>query len=212
MADDVRLHVDSPVTGPERSRTHASFPRATSSSPDMSVFTNPASSSKEQGKAYTSAVLGLLGDRKPLDVLQKTEGALRAAIAGLSRQQLVKPEAPDKWSIAQVLQHYADSDLVWGWRLRMVLSHDRPQITGYDQDAWANRLGYADADPQQALQDFSVLRGANLRLIQRASPADLQRVGVHSERGEESVAHMMRLYAGHDLLHLNQIERIKNSL
>jgi len=178
----------------------------------MSVFTNPASSSKEQGRAYTSAILDLLGDRKPLDVLERSESALRTALSGLSSAQLTHPEAPGKWSIAQVMQHLADSELVWGWRMRLVLAQDRPTITGYDQDAWADRLQYAQADAHQAVSEFAVLRGANLRLVRRASPAELQRVGVHSERGEESVAHMMRLYAGHDLLHLNQIERIKRSL
>ena len=54
-----------------------------------------------------------------------------------------------------------------------------------------------------------MLRRANLRLIERASPQDLQRVGVHAERGEESVEHLRRLYAGHDLLHLRQIARIR---
>jgi hypothetical protein len=34
-------------------------------------------------------------------------------------------------------------------------------------------------------------------------------VGVHAERGEESLEHLVRLYAGHDLLHLRQIERIR---
>ena len=178
----------------------------------MSVFTNAASSSKEEAKAYTTAVLELLGDRKAMDVLERTESTLRSSIAGLSTRQLTTREAPKKWSIAQVMQHYADSDLVWGWRLRLVLSQDRPQITGYDQDLWADRLHYDEADAHQALREFGVLREANLRLLRRATPAELQRVGIHSERGEESVAHMMRLYAGHDILHLNQIERIRKSL
>jgi len=54
-----------------------------------------------------------------------------------------------------------------------------------------------------------VLRRANLRLIDQTSRQDLKRVGVHAERGEESVEHLRRLYAGHDLLHLNQIERTR---
>lgn len=111
-----------------------------------------------------------------------------------------------------VLQHLADSELVWGYRLRMVLAHDRPQITGYDQDLWAARLEYDDADPDQALKDFAALREANLRLLARASADDLKRVGVHAERGEESVAHMIRLYAGHDLLHLAQLARIRHAV
>jgi hypothetical protein len=56
---------------------------------------------------------------------------------------------------------------------------------------------------------FAVLRRANLRLLERASPVDLKRVGVHAERGEESLEHLWRLYAGHDLLHLRQIERVR---
>jgi hypothetical protein len=114
--------------------------------------------------------------------------------------------------MAQVLQHLADSDLVWGWRVRLILSQDKPPITGYDQDLWAERLHYADADAHEALATFGVLRRDNVRLIERASPADLQRVGVHSERGEESVGYLVRLYAGHDLLHLNQLSRIRRAL
>ena len=111
-----------------------------------------------------------------------------------------------------MVQHLADSELVWGYRLRMVLAQDRPPITGYDQDLWAQRLDYAHADVGQAIADFQTLRTANLRLIDRATAADLQRVGVHAERGEESVEHMIRLYAGHDLLHLRQLERIRTTL
>lgn len=142
-------------------------------------------------------------------VLRDTASALTRRIEGLEATQVSRPEAPGKWSIAQVLQHLADSELVWGYRLRMVLAHDRPAITGYDQDLWATRLHYADADPRQAIHDFSVLRQANLRLLARASDSDLTRVGVHAERGEESVAHLIRLYAGHDILHLRQIARIR---
>ena len=178
----------------------------------MSIFTNPASSSAEQAQAYTSAILGLLGARPALDVLEGTPEALRRAINGLSERQLSAPEAPGKWSIRHVLRHLADSEIVWSYRLRMVLAHDRPQLTGYDQDAWADRLGYADSDAPEALDSFAVLRRANLVLLRRASLEDMKRVGVHTERGEESVEHMVRLYAGHDLLHLRQIERIRGAI
>jgi uncharacterized damage-inducible protein DinB len=178
----------------------------------MSVFTNPASSSKEEAQAYTSAILGLLGAEQPLAVLQHTPEALRHAVDGLSEQQLSAPEAPGKWSIRHVLRHLADADVVWSYRLRMVLAHDRPLLTGYDQDAWADRLGYAESDAHESLDTFEVLRRGNLALLRRASPEDMKRVGVHAERGDESVEHMVKLYAGHDLLHLRQIERIRTAI
>jgi uncharacterized damage-inducible protein DinB len=178
----------------------------------MSIFSNRTIDPPGERASYAAAVLGLLGDREPMSVLRETPAAATRAIDGLSPDELRRPEAPGKWSIAQVLQHFADSDLVWGWRLRLILSHDRPTITGYDQDLWAERLHYDEADPLQALEMFRVLRTANLWLLDRATPEDLQRVGVHAERGEESVGHLIRLYAGHDLLHLRQTERIKTSV
>jgi uncharacterized damage-inducible protein DinB len=178
----------------------------------MSVFSNTSADSPEDRANYAGAILDLLGSREPLDVLRETPGLAGRAMAGLTMAQLRTPEKPGKWSIAQVLRHLADSDVVWGWRMRLILAQDRPPITGYDQDLWAERLDYANTDAAESLEAFSVLRRDNLRLIERATPADLQRVGVHSERGEESVGYMMRLYAGHDLLHLAQIDRIKKTL
>lgn len=178
----------------------------------MSVFTNAASRSKDEAGAYTSAVLGLVGQQEPLDILTRTETRLRETIRGLSNAQLGRREAPGKWSINHVLRHLADSEIVWGWRMRMALTHDRPPITGYDQDAWADKLGYGDADAEESIDEFGVLRAGNLRLLRNATPEDMKRVGVHAERGEESVAHMMKLYAGHDILHLNQIARIRKSI
>lgn len=175
----------------------------------MSVFTNSASASREQAKAYTAAVLALVGDADPFAVLEQTKATLSQALTGLTRDQLRRPEALGKWSIAAVMQHLADSEVVWGWRLRMVLAQDRPEITGYDQDAWAERLRYDETEVEHALEQFEVLRQSNLRLLRRCSQADLDRVGRHTERGEESVRHMVRLYAGHDLLHLRQINRIR---
>lgn len=178
----------------------------------MSVFTNPASHSKEQGQAYTAAVVGLVGQQPPLAILKATPGKLRGVLGGIPESARPVPESPGKWSINHVLRHLADSEIVWGWRMRMALAHDRPPITGYDQDAWADRLKYGAANADESLAEFTVLRTGNLRLLRAATPEDMRRVGVHAERGEESVAHMMVMYAGHDLLHLNQIARIRDAL
>jgi hypothetical protein len=178
----------------------------------VSVFTNPASGSVEHARAYTRAVLELVAGVDPLGVLRDSPAAVRRAVAGLSEEQIGRPEAPGKWSMRHVIRHLADSELVWGYRLRMVLAHERPPLTGYDQDAWADRLSYGDADVEQAMADFEVLRRSNLWLLERASAEDLRRVGVHVERGEESVEHMIRLYAGHDVLHLRQLDRIRSAV
>jgi hypothetical protein len=178
----------------------------------MSVFTNPATGAAAHAAAYTAAILELLGDRDPTTVLRETLSLLPRAIDGLAPEQLRRPERPGKWSIAQILQHLADSEIVGAWRMRLILSHDRPPITGYDQDLWAARLHYEQADPAEALELFSVVRRANVRLLERATPEDLERAGMHAERGAETVERLRRLYAGHDLLHLRQIERVRRAV
>ena len=178
----------------------------------MSVFTNSANSAPEHAAQYVAALLDLLGNRRPLDVLAQTAPVLEEEVQGLSAKQLQEPEADGKWSVAHVLQHLADSELVWGFRLRMTLAHERPPLIGYDQDLWASRLHYREADHQQALRQFTLLRESNLTLLKRASRADLQRVAVHAERGEQTLEKMVRLCAGHDLVHINQVARIKATL
>jgi hypothetical protein len=175
----------------------------------MSVYSNRASSSPAEIATYIDALLALLGDRDPLAVLRQTPDALRRFLDTIPPVIVMVPEAPGKWSIGEVVQHLADSELVGGFRLRMVIAHDRPALAGYDQDRWAERLRYRDEDVHDAFEQFSALRRANLRLWERLGPADLDRVGIHAERGEESLDRLRRLQAGHDLLHLRQLERIR---
>ena len=178
----------------------------------MSIYTNSASSTPDETAAYVDALLGLLGDQDPVQVLRGTPVTLERFLETLPAPILTIPEAPGKWSIREVLAHLADSELVGGFRLRMVFAQDRPTLLGYDQDLWANRLRYSDAAVAESLERFTVLRRANMRLWENLSTTDLARVGLHNERGEESLGHMRKLYAGHDLLHLRQLERIRETV
>jgi len=178
----------------------------------MSIFTNSISAAKDEADAYINAVLNLLDSKEPLTVLGGLVTELEKLVNGLSDEQLSRPEASEKWSILEVIHHLADSELVWAYRLRMVLAEKQPQITGYDQDRWASQLKYREAKLEEVMELLGILRKANLRLINSLSEEELQRAGTHSERGEETVEHMIRLYAGHDLVHLNQIARIQKSL
>jgi hypothetical protein len=178
----------------------------------MSQFTGAAATAVADAAAYTAAILGTLGERDPLAVLRATPGSLRQAVIGLPAAIVSAPERPGKWSMLQVAQHLADAELVGAFRYRMILAHDRPAIPGYDQDRWAERLRYAESDLEGALTQFAALRAANLRLLERTTPEERRRVGVHEERGPESIEHLMRMYAGHDLVHLRQLSRIATAV
>ena len=115
--------------------------------------------------------------------------------------------AAGEWSVLELLGHLVDAEVVLTGRYRWALSQDRPQLIGYDQDQWVDRLAHNDDDPQELLQLFSSLRTANLRLWKKSSAVTRARVAMHVERGAESYEMMFRMLAGHDRFHLNQMQQ-----
>ncbi len=172
------------------------------------IFSNPAGGAAGSGAEYTRAILATLGDREPIGVLAELVPWLDARLAGIDDARLRKPEAPDKWSAIDVVQHLADAELVAGWRVRIILTQVNPPLAGFDQDAFARDLRYREIPLAEAMGQLAGLRTANLRLYRSLSPAAVQRAGLHVERGLESVGHICRMMAGHDLVHRRQLERI----
>lgn len=175
-------------------------------------FTNSAAGAIAAGPAYTAALLDQLGDRDPLIVWAELPDAVERLVASVSPTDAVKPEADGKWSIVQVLSHLVDSEFVYGYRLRKIVAEDSPQILGYDQDRWAARLHYHEDTLADLCIELRVARGRNLRFVSRLTAEERSRAGMHNERGPESVWHIVKLLAAHDLVHRNQIARIKRTL
>jgi hypothetical protein len=171
-------------------------------------FANPASAAAATAPAYVRALLAFLGDRDPLEVAAELLPWLEPRTAGLDDAALRRPEGPGKWSVIEVIQHLADSELVYGFRTRMILTADRPPLQGFDQDAWARTLRYAEMPLDVALAQLRGMRAANLQLWRSLTPAHRARVGMHGERGPESLDLLLRLMGAHDLVHRRQIARV----
>jgi hypothetical protein len=176
------------------------------------TFSNPAADATAAASSYVRSLLDVIGSRDPLAVMAELTPWLDDRLRGVAEAVLRKPEKPGKWSVLQVIQHLADSDLVMGYRIRMVLTQDRPPLPGYDQDQWASEFRYDQVPLQLALAQLRALRAANLHLWASLTPVQLRREGLHAERGPESIAHLLRLLGAHDLVHRRQIDRILSSL
>ncbi len=116
--------------------------------------------------------------------------------------------APGKWSIAEILAHLADAELVVGYRMRLILASNGTAIQAFDQDAWAQTFSYARRDAKVSLQTFRALREINLKLLTSVPRKLWENYGQHEERGKESIAHLVKMMAGHDLNHIVQVEGI----
>jgi len=163
---------------------------------------------RETPEAYTARLLALAAGSDPIEILSSTPARIGRLLAGRSASELTQQEAPDRWSIAQIVSHLADSELVQGYRVRQILAAPGTAIQAYDQDAWAAALRYDANDAFESLALMTAVRAANLRLAARLGDDERRRFGRHSERGDESISHLLALQAGHDRNHLAQIERL----
>jgi tRNA-binding EMAP/Myf-like protein len=162
----------------------------------------------ETFEAYAARMLSLARDTDPLAVLGATASRIGALIAGHAATDLHWTPAPARWSIAQIVAHLADAEVVAAYRVRMILGAPGTAIQAFDQDAWSREMDYANRDTAASLALFTALRASLLLLLRGLDGEKLDRFGVHAERGKESVRYLIRLYAGHDLNHVAQIERL----
>ena len=167
--------------------------------PRLDVSTKPA---------YVQETIALLGTRDPLEVITETPSWLMQRVGKLAASAWRVPEGEGKWSLLQVICHLTDAEMVFGWRARLVLTTENAPLTGYDQNRWLERFEYTGANPDDVLATFISLRQWNLRVWRSVTPAELTRLGNHTERGPESLALLRSLIAGHDLRHRRQIDRL----
>jgi hypothetical protein len=156
---------------------------------------------------YSEKMFKLVGDRDPLEVLAQTASVLDDIVRKHSATVLRTRPFEGKWTPNEVLGHLTDSEWVYGYRLRLILCEDNPPILGTNQDLWVSGQQHNEREPSEFVEMFRSLRQFNLAMWKQMSPADLTRTGQHNERGSESLGVVLRMLAGHDLSHVDQITR-----
>ncbi len=163
----------------------------------------------ESFRQYQARLLGYLGKQDPIKVLRATPSKLERLIKGVPRKKLARRPAPGKWSALEILVHLCDDEIVIAWRIRIMITRPGVPITSFDQNDWVNDFKYAQQNVADTLSLFRYLRKSNLTLLRLVSKQKLKAgYGIHEERGKETVSYFVRLTAGHDLNHLQQIRRI----
>ena len=147
-----------------------------------------------------------LGGRDPIEVIAATPAELTTLTQRLPPEQLALRVPHGKWNGREIVAHLADCELVFGFRLRQTLAEDHPTLQPFDQDRWAKR--YANCDMAGAVSLFGAARNWNLLLLAGVSEADRARPVTHPERGTMTLWTIVETIAGHDLNHLQQIERL----
>jgi DinB superfamily len=163
---------------------------------------------KETAQQYTQRIVGYMEGKQPLAVQAATPKKLERLIKGVSSAKLRKRPAPGKWSVSEILAHLSEAEIVGGFRMRLILGAPGTPVAAFDQDAWVTSGHYDKRDPRKSLELFRAVREGNLALLKSLTPEQWKHYGMHAERGQESIEHITRMFAGHDINHLLQIESI----
>ena len=162
----------------------------------------------ETFQEYSARMLRLAAGDDPLAILASTPSRVAQLIQSRSIAEMQRQPAPGRWSVAEIVSHLADAEIVFAYRIRMILSASGTPIQAFDQDAWSRAQHAEKSDPHASLALMRAIRESMLPLLSGLNDEELDRYGMHAERGKESVRHLLSLYAGHDRNHLAQIERL----
>jgi hypothetical protein len=146
-----------------------------------------------------------------LDPLRAFQSHLLLAIHGIAEADLRRPEKEGKWSIADVIAHLSDLELVYAVRIRTILGGvgDGP-LPALAQNAWVERV-HRREPVAELLEQFWFDRRRNIALVERLNDEELARTGAHPEYGPITIPMALERVRNHDAKHLAQIERIKQT-
>ena len=148
--------------------------------------------------AYVKRLLTNIMNRDLFEVLTEGPRLMKKALGGL------KP--------AQIVNHLADAELAMAFRFRMALAQSGTPLQAWDENLWAEHLGYEKADAKAKMESYAVLRRDHVALLKSLDKDQLERYGMHEERGKETVLRMAQLLAGHDVNHIKRIGEIRKTL
>lgn len=144
--------------------------------------------------------------------IAETPARVRAAIAGLSAEQLATPYRPGGWTVRQVAHHLADSHINSYVRFRLALTEDAPPIKPYMEDRWAELTDARTAPVEVSLALLEALHQRWVILLESLTAADFARTFMHPELGQVALDKNLALYSWHGRHHVAHITGLRERM
>lgn len=127
---------------------------------------------------------------------------LRAAVAGLTHEQLLARPVPGKWSTLEVVAHLADFEPIFVERMKRILATDDAKLLAADEELFAKALFYQDRDVSEELAVVEATRLSMARILEHLPPPALTRTGQHSLKGPLTLEGVLKTAIHHVRHHL----------
>lgn len=126
---------------------------------------------------------GSIGNAELLAAYERGIDDLRAAVAGMTPEQILARPVYGKWSTQECVSHLADTEIFFTDRIVRTIALDRPLLMSADERLYIERLTYQGFDLAEQLALFTALRRHAVRILRAQPPDAWQRTAVHSESG-----------------------------
>jgi hypothetical protein len=147
---------------------------------------------------------------KWIDDIAKAPGLVKAAVAGLTEQQLDTPYRPEGWTVRQVVHHLPDSHLNAYGRFKLALTENEPTVKPYAEDRWANLEDGRTAPVEISLALLDSLHRRWVLMLRSMSPDDFKRTFHHPDHGVLTLNVNLGMYAWHGRHHAAHITSLRD--
>src|SRR4051794_39568235 len=147
-----------------------------------------------------------------LDQIEEAPARLRAAVKGLSEQQLDTPYRPEGWTVRQVLHHVPDSHMNAFIRFKLAMTEDEPIIKPYMEAKWALLGDVPNTPVETSVTLLELLHEKWIILLKSLTPADFARKFKHPELGPQTLDRALAMYAWHGQHHVAHITRLRDRM
>jgi len=138
--------------------------------------------------------------------------ALRAAVAGLTAQQMETPYREGGWTVRQVVHHVPESHMNAYIRFKLALTEDEPTIKPYMEDRWAQLDDIRSTPPEVSLALLDNLHNRWVRVLRAIKPEQWKRTFRHPELGIVPLEKNLALYSWHGQHHVAHITELRKRM
>jgi uncharacterized damage-inducible protein DinB len=150
--------------------------------------------------------------QQSLAAIEETPARLRAALRGLSDQQLDTPYRDGGWTLRQLAHHVPDSHMNAYIRCKLALTEYEPTIKPYMEDLWAELPDAKQAPIEMSLALLDSLHQRWMLMLRKLTEADFTRTFLHPELGAMSLEKNVALYAWHGRHHVAHVTSLREKM
>ena len=132
---------------------------------------------------------------------------LESLLSSMPASDIARQPGENRWSVLQIANHLADAELLASVRIRRIITQDRTELWGYQQEIWADRLSYQQRKIKTIVARFALLRRENAELLSGIPDEWWNLTGDHNVYGKLSLRQLIEDYIAHTAKHLEQIRR-----